>query len=118
MLQYLCRTFPVPDHWYPLKDFRKLASIDSYMAWQHLNLRISGSQYFRSSIPSLSGGEAVDEAKLAKYGQLLNTVLDQMETIWLKDRLFIATDEISIADLLAVTELEQPGKTLSINYAT
>ena len=39
----------------------------------------------------------------------LETVLDQMEQYFLKDRKYLAGDQISIADLLGVCELMQPG---------
>jgi len=109
ILRYLCRTFPVPDHWYP-KDSKAQARVDEYMAWQHLNLRAMGSIYFRSKLidPMLTG-EPVNEKKLNNFGVRLKEVLDSIETVWLKDNPFIAGKEMSIADLLASTEMEQPG---------
>lgn len=40
----------------------------------------------------------------------METVLEQLETVWLKDQPFVAGNNISIADLMAACELEQPGK--------
>jgi len=109
ILRYLCRTFPVNDHWYP-KDSRQMARVDEFMAWQHTTLRAHGSMYFRTKIitPRMTG-EPVNEKQVTFFGTQLKSVLDQIETIWLKDRPFIAGKDLTIADLLAVTEMEQPG---------
>jgi glutathione S-transferase len=109
IFRYLCRTFPVADHWYP-KDSQKMARVDEFMAWQHTTLRSFGAMYFRTKvILPLMTGEPVNEAQAEFFRTNLITVLEQIDTIWLKDRPFMAGDEVSIADLLAVTELEQPG---------
>lgn len=110
ILRYLCRTFPVADHWYP-KDSQKMARVDEYMSWQHTTLRAHGSMYFRTVVltPRITG-EPVNEKRVEMYRKGLNDVLDTIEKVWLKDRDFVAGgSNISIADLLAVTELEQPG---------
>jgi glutathione S-transferase len=86
------------------------------MAWQHLNLRTFGSMVFQHGlmIPKMNN-VPVDEVKLARFKKGLDLCLDEMTTIWLKDTPFIAGNEITIADLLAVTELEQPGERLSLS---
>jgi len=111
IFQYLCRTYPVNDHWYP-KDSQKQARVDEYMSWQHITLRAYGSMVFQVKviIPRMTG-EAVNQKRAAFFENGLEGVLDTMETIWLKDNPYIAGKELSIADLLAVTELEQPGMT-------
>jgi glutathione S-transferase len=108
ILRYLCRTFPVADHWYP-KDSKAQAKIDAYMSWQHLNLRAFGSMYFRTKIINPMLGQPVKEESLKSFGKQLGEVLDTIENIWLKENPFIAGKELTIADLLATTELEQPG---------
>lgn len=108
ILRYLCRTFPVADHWYP-KDSQKQARVDEYMAWQHLNLRAFGSMYFRTKIINPMMGLPVNEDNLKTFGKQLDDVLGVIENIWLKENPFIAGKELSVADLLATTELEQPG---------
>jgi len=108
ILRYLCRTFPVADHWYP-KDSQKQARVDEYMAWQHLNLRAFGSMYFRTKIINPMMGKPVNEQSLQKFGEQLHDVLEMIENIWLKENPFIAGKELTIADLLATTEMEQPG---------
>jgi len=109
ILRYLCRTFPVDDHWYP-KDSKQMARVDEFMSWQHLTLRAHGAMYFRTKVlaPRMTG-KPIDEKRAAFHAAELAKVLDQIEQIWLKDRLYVAGKDLSIADLLAVTELEQPG---------
>lgn len=109
ILRYLCRTFPVADYWYPT-DSQQIARVDEYMSWQHTTLRASGSMYFQTKVirPKMRG-EPVNEKRATFYGDQLKLVLGQVENIWLRDRPFVAGKELSIADLLAVTELEQPG---------
>lgn len=113
ILRYLARTFPVSDHWYPKDNSKLQAKIDAYMAYQHLATRSFGSMYFVTGyvIPK-STKQPVNEQKLAKYKKGLNTVLDEISNIWLKDGRFIGGKDLTIADLLAVTELEQPSKKL------
>jgi len=59
-------------------------------------------------IPRMSG-QPVNEEQLQFFINGLENALDQIEEIWLKNKNYVAGDKISIADLLAVTELEQPG---------
>ena len=109
ILRYLAREFSVPDYWYP-KDSQRQARVDEFMAWQHLNLRMYGSMVFQSKIIiPLMKGEPPNQKSVAGYEKGLDKVLSQMENIWLRENPFIAGKEMSIADLLAVTELEQPG---------
>lgn len=54
-------------------------------------------------------GMPVNEKKVAEFQERMETVLDQLETIWLKDQPFIAGHQVTIADLLAACELEQPS---------
>jgi hypothetical protein len=53
----------------------------------------------------------VDEKKVARFQKEMEKCLNEIEKVWLdcgrKD--FITGDKISIADLLACCELEQPG---------
>ncbi|ODN03560.1 Glutathione S-transferase theta-1 [Orchesella cincta] len=87
-----------------------MAKVDEFMAWQHTTLRAHGSMFFQTKIirPKMTG-QPINE-KLAEYhGNQLKTILEQLENIWLKDEQFIAGKDLTIADLLAVTELEQPG---------
>ncbi|RXG73452.1 Glutathione S-transferase theta-2, partial [Armadillidium vulgare] len=104
ILRYLSNKFSdkVADHWYP-SDIQKQAKVDEYMEWQHVNTRLA---FFL--IP-LTTQTPPDEKKIAKFQGLMEEVLDKLERIWLKDSEFIAGDALSLADLLAICELQQPS---------
>jgi glutathione S-transferase len=40
ILQYLCETKQIEDHWYP-KDARKRAKIDQFLSWFYLSYRVN-----------------------------------------------------------------------------
>ena len=67
--------------------------------------------YFQTKwlIPKLSG-QPVNEKKSAAYKKLMEQSLDTLENVWLEnaDKKFLASEEISFADVLAACELEQP----------
>ena len=52
----------------------------------------------------------IDEKQLEKYQTRMNKTLDQIETIWLVNgkKNYLCGDKISVADIAAVCELEQP----------
>nr|UVC41629.1 glutathione S-transferase 6 [Eriocheir sinensis] len=109
ILRYLCREYSVDDHWYP-KDSKAQARVDEYLEWQHANTRLNCAMYFQHKflIPKLFGRE-VNMKKVADFQTRMETVLEQFETVWLKDQPFVAGNKISIADIIAACELEQPG---------
>lgn len=108
ILKYLSDKHKVANHWYP-KDLQQRAKVDSYMAWQHLNLRLFGSMVFRIQLidPRMTN-EPINMKKLAEYKAHLETTLDKIENIFLRDAPFLAGDDISIADLLGICEIQQP----------
>ncbi|XP_045625652.1 glutathione S-transferase theta-1 [Procambarus clarkii] len=109
ILRYLCREHNVADHWYP-KDSKSRAQVDEYLEWQHINTRLQCAMFFQHKFlrPKLLGME-VNTKKVAEFQDRMEVVLDQFENVWLKKRPFIAGNELTIADLLAACELEQPG---------
>lgn len=111
IVRYLARENKVADHWYPT-DSEKQARVDEYLEWQHLNTRILCMTFFRKKFlePMLSNTPA-DEVKVAQHFEDMLKCLNQMESIWLDGgkKQFVAGDEISVADLFALCELEQPG---------
>jgi len=108
ILKYLADKHQVADHWYP-KDLQQRARVDSYMAWQHLNLRIHGAMVFRVQvIDTKMSGKPVDKEKLARFESDLETTLDKVERIYLKNDPYLCGTNISVADLLGICELMQP----------
>ncbi|CAG7786279.1 unnamed protein product, partial [Allacma fusca] len=108
ILRYLCRAFPVEDHWYP-KDIQAQARVDEYLEWQHLGLRAHVNRHFSSILmPQSLGLEKQSEEVTSTAEKSVLKACDDIERIFLTRGTFISGEKISIADLLAVEELEQP----------
>jgi glutathione S-transferase len=62
----------------------------------------------------------VDEKKVARFQKEMEKCLSEIENIWLDSgkKNFIIGDKISIADLLACCELEQPGNQINFIMVT
>ncbi|NP_001085203.1 glutathione S-transferase theta 1 L homeolog [Xenopus laevis] len=107
MLLYMARKYKTPDHWYP-SDLQKCARVDEYLAWQHTNTRPHGSKVFwvKCLTPLILGQEAPAE-KVDAVVTEFNTSMKNLEEKFLGDKLFIAGDEISVADLVAIVEIMQ-----------
>ncbi|XP_063769072.1 glutathione S-transferase theta-1-like [Pseudophryne corroboree] len=108
MLLYMANEYKTPDHWYP-SDIKKRARVDEYLAWQHTNTRPLGSKLFwiKAMTPYLLGHEATPD-KLDPAVAEYNNTLKNIEEYFLQDKPFLAGDEISIADLVAIVEIMQP----------
>ncbi|XP_078043965.1 glutathione S-transferase theta-1 [Augochlora pura] len=107
ILRYLCKEFPVADHWYP-KDSKAQAKVDEYLEWQHLNTRFHCGLYFRKKylLPLLTTKPTPPEL-LEKCKNNMIECLDLLENVWLKDKPFLIGSEPTIADLLGACEIEQ-----------
>ncbi|XP_044145584.1 glutathione S-transferase theta-1-like [Bufo gargarizans] len=108
MLLYLANKYKTPDHWYPA-DIQKRARVDEYLAWQHTNTRPHGSKLFwiKAMTPYLLGHEATPDTldpPLCEFNATLATLQDT----FLQNKLFLAGDKISMADLVAIVEIMQP----------
>ncbi|XP_058444854.1 glutathione S-transferase theta-1-like [Malaya genurostris] len=109
IIRYLAREYKFPDHWYPA-DSRKRARVDEYLEWQHHNTRATGATYFQYLWlrPKLMGSK-VDPKRAEQFKTQLETCLDFIEQEYLgTGSKFLVGDEISVADLLAACEIEQP----------
>lgn len=60
-------------------------------------------------MPKMFGSE-VNMKKVADFQSRMEDALEKFETVWLKDQPFLAGNKISIADIIAACELEQPSK--------
>ncbi|XP_053555769.1 glutathione S-transferase theta-1-like [Bombina bombina] len=107
ILLYLARKFKTADHWYP-SDLQKRARVDEYLAWQHTNTRLHGSNVFLVTIvtPIILGHEC-DPVTLSPLLTELQTSMTYIEEKFLQDKPFIAGEEISFADLVAIVEIMQ-----------
>ncbi|KAM8842510.1 glutathione S-transferase theta-1b [Synchiropus picturatus] len=108
IMQYLAEKCKTPDHWYPA-DLQKRARVNEYLSWQHMAMRWHGSKMFwlRLLIPKVLGTN-VSQDKMDGALEDLNHSLSLIEHKFLQDRPFIAGDQISLADLVAIVEVMQP----------
>ena len=65
ILKYLCASRTVPDSWYP-GDMQRHARTDEFMSWQHANLRMTGSLYFRTKVCCLTSFPILRRLKLCE----------------------------------------------------
>lgn len=108
---YLEREHKIADHWYP-KDYQARARVDEYLEWQHINTRAKCALYFLIKwLNPLITFKSPKPEKLVDLQKDMDKCLDQFETLWLSDdKKFIAGNEISVADIWAACEIEQPSK--------
>uniref|UniRef100_A0A8D0HFH5 glutathione transferase n=1 Tax=Sphenodon punctatus TaxID=8508 RepID=A0A8D0HFH5_SPHPU len=99
ILIYLSQKYKTPDHWYP-SDIQRRARVDEYLSWQHVAIRANGVKLFWLKL--------APEEKLQEAFEDLAVSLKQLEEKFLQDKPFIAGNRISLADLVAITELMQP----------
>ncbi|XP_067406075.1 glutathione S-transferase theta-1-like [Emydura macquarii macquarii] len=109
ILLYLSRKYNTPDHWYP-SEIQKRAQVDEYMSWQHTTVRANASKilWLKVVIP-LFTGKPIPLEKLQEALDELNNSLKKFIEKFLQDKPFIVGSEISLADLMAITELMQPA---------
>ncbi|XP_055976940.1 glutathione S-transferase theta-1-like [Sorex fumeus] len=108
ILLYLSRKFQTAPHWYPT-ELQARARVDEYLAWQHTAIQQLATNVFlcKSLLPYFSG-QPVDTAKLECLMQKLRTSLQYLDQEVLTARPFLATEDVSLADLMGLTELMQP----------
>ncbi|XP_050435631.1 glutathione S-transferase theta-1-like [Adelges cooleyi] len=107
ILRYLCRTHNVANHWYP-KDLKQQARVDEYLEWQHLNTRAHCALYvFQKIFVPIITQKPPNETELTKLEKNVTTTLNLLNNVWLKDKQYLCGNEISIADILAICEIEQ-----------
>lgn len=93
VLRYLCNTRDVPDNWYS-KDPKKRSQVDLFFDWYQVNVK-SFAKYYFTKYPEL--GYPVDQPENAQSD--LEKALDDIQKIFLRNRKYLAGDEISLADI-------------------
>uniref|UniRef100_A0A8D1D4B7 glutathione transferase n=1 Tax=Sus scrofa TaxID=9823 RepID=A0A8D1D4B7_PIG len=108
ILLYLTRKYKVPDHWYP-QDLQACAQVDEYLAWQHTTLRRNclRALWHKVMLPVFMG-ELVSPETLGTTLAELDVTLQVLEDKFLQSKAFLAGPHISLADLVAITELMHP----------
>lgn len=110
IMRYMAIKNNVVDHWYPRADQQKQAKVEEFLNWQHLCVRKHCVDLFLTKFRSRIGigrftKEPADEAKLKSLREEISKAVSHIADYFLGDKPFIASDEISIADILGVCEI-------------
>ncbi|XP_056135856.1 glutathione S-transferase theta-1b isoform X2 [Lampris incognitus] len=108
IMLYMAEKFKTPDFWYP-SDQQQRARVNEYLSWQHMAIRMNGSKFFwlKLLIPKVLCVE-VPQDKMDAALEDLNGSLQLIEDKFIQDRPFIAGEQVSLADLVAIVEIMQP----------
>ncbi|XP_046966199.1 glutathione S-transferase theta-1-like [Vanessa cardui] len=109
IIKYLARENLIPETLYP-KESKLQARVDEFLEWQHIELRLHCAMYFRTKyLDPIMFGKKNDEKSLEGYTDRMETALEKFDTLWLNNGTeYIAGNTITVADLLAACEIEQP----------
>ncbi|XP_068235988.1 glutathione S-transferase theta-1-like [Palaemon carinicauda] len=107
-LRYIASKYDKSGQWYP-EDLEIRVKIDEYLDWQHTNTRKHGVGYFYNKIivPVLTQ-KPVDAQLVDEHREALGQVEKLFVDYFLASKPFIVGDKLTIADLAAACEFEQP----------
>ncbi|CAH1780278.1 unnamed protein product [Owenia fusiformis] len=106
-LQFLAELDGVPEHWYPRGRKERLL-VNMYLAWHGPDMRRCSAAYaWQEYVGEFLEGRKFKEEDVLKAKEDMDHMLDQLDTIWLKDMVYLAGDEITIADIQCITEIAQ-----------
>ncbi|XP_013194289.1 glutathione S-transferase theta-1 [Amyelois transitella] len=106
---YLSREGIIPDSLFP-KESKQRARVEEFLEWHHIGLRLHCAMFFRVVYmdPILFNRKNTPD-KVATYEGRMETSLEDFDTKWLgRGHDYVAGDSITVADLVAACELEQP----------
>ncbi|XP_004636372.1 glutathione S-transferase theta-3-like [Octodon degus] len=108
ILLYLSRKYKTPDHWYP-QDLQARARVDEFLSWQHTALRSCclRAMWQKMMFPVVLH-QPVPQETLSSTLAELDSCLRLLEDKFLRDQNFLSGPQISVADLMAITELMHP----------
>ncbi|KAK9887759.1 hypothetical protein WA026_000074 [Henosepilachna vigintioctopunctata] len=108
IIRYLASKYEIKDNLYP-SNFKQRALIDEYLEWQHHNTRQHFAMFTQHLwfIP-LRTGTPADQKEVEKYEKALQETLDKIENLWLGNNSYLCGHKISVADLFAACEIEEP----------
>uniref|UniRef100_A0A1I8P7V0 glutathione transferase n=1 Tax=Stomoxys calcitrans TaxID=35570 RepID=A0A1I8P7V0_STOCA len=108
ILRYLSAKGKIPEHLYP-KNVVEQARVDEFLEWQHITLRITCALYFRAKwLDPMLTGKKPSEDKLASLKTHMETNLAIVENLWLESTDFLCGNQMTVADIFAACEIEQP----------
>lgn len=107
IFHYLGRKELIPERWYP-KDLKALTRIDEFLEWNHNNLLLGAGMLFMMRVLTpMKTGVKPSRERIEEQKRTLNGNIDDLEDNWLKDNKFLAGGEITFADLMGISPLEQ-----------
>lgn len=109
ILKYLIKEKLIPEHWYP-RDSQVRAKIDEYLEWQHDNSSKVFNAFVQEkwTLENAEDDHRSNEEKVEEYRRQVEQNLNQLEHKWMVPGEFIVGHQITIADILAACEVEQP----------
>eukprot|EP00798_Chlamydomonas_sp_ICE-L_P022751 gene22751-29918_t len=110
ILAYLANKYEVAEHWYPRSDIKARARVDAVMHWFHGSVRKGVSPLVLEKVLFGAFGMVcayANEVCAQKYLDGTKKSLSTLEDIFLAKNKFVAGDEISVADLMVASEIEQ-----------
>nr|QGZ00478.1 glutathione S-transferase theta1 [Glyphodes pyloalis] len=109
IVKYLSRENIIPENLYP-RESRLQARVEEFLEWHHVGLRLHCAMYFRVKyMDPILFGRKTDERQIASYERRMVSALEDFNSKWLgRGTPFIVGESVTVADLFAATELEQP----------
>lgn len=107
ILVYLSSKYQVADHWYPA-DLQARAQVHEYLGWHADNIRGTFGVLLWTKVLGPLIGVQVPEEKVERNRNSMVLALQRLEDKFLRDRAFIAGQQVTLADLMSLEELIQP----------
>jgi len=106
IMRYICNKYNLPDHWYPA-DLQKRSKVDEYLSWHHTNIRLGATDIIWGKLLLPLLGMPINEKRIERGQAQMARCMEIFDNYFLKDTPFISSNEITIADLLAVCEFSE-----------
>lgn len=107
ILIYLSSKYQVADHWYPA-DLQARAQIHEYLGWHADNIRGTFGVLMWIKVLGPLIGVQIPEEKEERNRNSMALALQCLEDKFLRDRAFLAGQQVTLADLMSLEELMQP----------
>eukprot|EP00027_Filamoeba_sp_ATCC50430_P013840 CAMPEP_0168566822 /NCGR_PEP_ID=MMETSP0413-20121227/14635_1 /TAXON_ID=136452 /ORGANISM="Filamoeba nolandi, Strain NC-AS-23-1" /LENGTH=219 /DNA_ID=CAMNT_0008598889 /DNA_START=1 /DNA_END=657 /DNA_ORIENTATION=+ len=114
ILRYLPKQYNLGNHWYPENPYRR-AKIDEFLQWHSSNLRTKVIETTLKAPGPWRGLRRPTKGLATIHEEHAEEILNHLNVEWLKHNNFIGGTEISIADVIAATEVAQLE---AVNYDT
>ncbi|XP_022126842.2 glutathione S-transferase theta-1 [Pieris rapae] len=108
IIRYLANENVIPRILYP-QDNKEQARVDEYLEWHQIGLRLHCAMFFRVKyLNPIFSGKQPESKQVKSYEERMLNALEEFDTLWLGRNQFVTGDNITVADLFAAVELEQP----------